>query len=42
MAQIQTNALADLRLLLHSEKEWGKVHVAEFLIWEKQCVDEVR
>ncbi len=42
MAQTQTNASADLRLLLHSEKEWVKVHVAEFLIWEKQCVDEVR
>ncbi|NGM63575.1 hypothetical protein G5B30_16825 [Sphingobacterium sp. SGG-5] len=42
MGQIQTKALMDLRSLLYSEKEWVKVHAAEFLIWEKQAVDEVR
>ncbi|HMR18569.1 MAG TPA: hypothetical protein PKA53_04655 [Sphingobacterium sp.] len=39
---IATTALSDLRNLLHSENEWVKVHVAEFLLWENQCVDEVR
>lgn len=35
-------ALADLRTLLHSEKEWIKVHVSEFLLWERRCVEEVK
>jgi len=35
-------ALVDLKTLLYSEKEWVKVHVAEFLIWEDCDVDEVR
>lgn len=34
MGQLKTQALEDLKRLLHSEKEWAKVHVAEFLIWE--------
>ena len=35
-------ALADLKSLLYSEKEWIKVHVAEFLLWRNCYVDEVR
>jgi len=34
--------LSDLRSLLHTEKEWIKVHVAEFLIWENEYTDEVK
>ncbi len=42
MEQIETKASADLRALLCSEKEWVRVHVAEFLIWEHLCADEVQ
>lgn len=40
--QVATKALADLQHLLHTEKEWVKVHAAEFLLWEDRAVDEVR
>src|SRR5690606_26761044 len=35
-------ALNDLKELLHTQEEWIKVHVAEFLIWENYLVDDVR
>ncbi len=40
--QTKQMALADLKSLLYSEKEWIKVHVAEFLLWRNCYVDEVR
>lgn len=42
IGQNRAQALTDLKSLLHSEKEWIKVHAAEFLLWENQAVDEVR
>jgi len=42
IGQSKQKALADLKSLLYSEKEWVKVHVAEFLLWEGYYVDEVR
>ncbi|NGM64968.1 hypothetical protein [Sphingobacterium sp. SGR-19] len=42
IGQSKEMALADLKSLLYSEKEWVKVHVAEFLLWENCYVDEVR
>src|SRR5690606_758178 len=42
IGQNRAQALTDLKSLLHSEKEWVKVHAAEFLLWENQAVDEVR
>lgn len=42
IAQQELKALADLRSLLPSQKEWVKVHVAEFLLWENYNADEVR
>lgn len=39
---MKPDAQADLRELLHTQAEWVKVHVAEFLIWENRYVDEVR
>ncbi|MBD1432909.1 hypothetical protein H8B06_08740 [Sphingobacterium sp. DN00404] len=42
IGQTKEMALADLKSLLYSEKEWVKVHVAEFLLWENCYVDEVR
>ncbi len=41
-SNITQQALTDLRELLYTQEEWIKVHVAEFLLWEGQCVDEVR
>jgi len=35
-------AQADLKALLYTQKEWIKVHVAEFLIWENYLVNDVR
>ena len=40
--QTKQMALADLQSLLYAEKEWIKVHVAEFLLWEGYYADEVR
>lgn len=40
--KMDRTALKDLQSLLHSEKEWIKVHVAEYLIWEDHLVDEVK
>ncbi|MBL1409402.1 type 1 periplasmic-binding domain-containing protein [Sphingobacterium faecale] len=42
MGQTKEKALADLKHLLLSEKAWVKVHVAEFLLWEGCCRDEVK
>lgn len=42
IGQSKEMGLADLKSLLYSEKEWVKVHVAEFLLWENCYVDEVR
>lgn len=42
MGQSKKQALVDLQHLLLSEKEWVKVHVAEFLIWEGVHIDDVK
>lgn len=42
IGQTKQMALTDLKTLLYSEKEWIKVHVAEFLLWENCYVEEVR
>lgn len=42
LSNMKPHALTDLKELLHTQAEWVKVHVAEFLIWENQDVDEVR
>jgi len=40
--QTEKKALTDLKSLLYAEKEWVKIHIAEFLLWENYYVDEVR
>lgn len=42
MSQNKAQALSDLKKLLFSEKEWVKIHVAEFLIWEGHQIDVVK
>lgn len=42
LSTMKPHALADLKELLHTQAEWVKVHVAEFLIWENRDVDDVR
>ncbi|MEC3878589.1 hypothetical protein [Parapedobacter sp. 10938] len=38
----EQSPLSDLHSLLYTEREWIKVHVAEFLIWKNEYVDEVK
>lgn len=42
LPDLKQYARNDLRELLHTQEEWIKVHVAEFLIWENYLVNEVR
>lgn len=42
MNENEIQALSDLRLLLFTEKEWIKVHAAEFLLGVGHDVDEVK
>ncbi len=42
LSDLKQHALNDLRELLHTQEEWVKVHVAEFLIWENYLVNDVR
>ncbi|MGV3761330.1 hypothetical protein [Parapedobacter sp.] len=42
ISDMKQHALNDLEKLLHTQKEWVKVHVAEFLIWENYLVNDVR
>ncbi|RQP08179.1 MAG: hypothetical protein EAS52_25570 [Parapedobacter sp.] len=41
-SDLKQHALNDLKKLVHTQEEWIKVHVAEFLIWENYSVNDVR
>lgn len=41
MQEYREQCIADLRNLVVSQKEWVKVHAAEFLLWENERVDFV-